>query len=898
MSKSLSFVFFMLIHETYCIGICFVNQGLEQHHQIMNFNNFTIKAQEAIQKASEITSGNQQQAIEPAHILKALLIVDENIVSYLLKKLNVNINHLTASLDTQIESFPKVSGSSIYLSNASNNVVQKAQSYLKEFKDEFVSVEHLLLGILNAGDKTAALLKDQGVNEQDLKKAIAELRGNNRVTNQNAEATYHALTKYARNLNEYAESGKLDPVIGRDEEIRRVIQILSRRTKNNPILVGEPGVGKTSIAEGIAHRIIHGDVPENLKTKTVFSLDMGSLIAGAKYKGEFEERLKSVVKEVTDSDGQIILFIDEIHTLVGAGGGEGAMDAANILKPALARGELRAIGATTLNEYQKYFEKDKALERRFQIVNVGEPDTQDAISILRGLKERYETHHKVRILDSAIIAAVELSQRYISDRFLPDKAIDLMDEAASKLRLEMDSVPVAVDELDRKIMQLEIEREAIKRENDEKKVEELSREISNLSGERDSLRAVWQEEKSLVDTVNQLSEEIEDYKLEADQAERAGDYGKVAEIRYGRIKEAQSEMEKLKATLEEKQSGDRMLKEEVTADDIADVVARWTGIPVSKMIQSEREKLLNLEAELHKRVAGQSEAIEAISDAIRRSRAGLSDMRRPIGSFIFLGTTGVGKTELAKALAEFLFNDEHSMVRIDMSEYQERHSVSRLIGAPPGYVGYDEGGQLTEAVRRHPYSVVLLDEIEKAHPDVFNILLQVLDDGHLTDNKGRTVNFKNTIIIMTSNIGSHLIQENFEKLSESNRNEVIAKTKNDVFELLKSTIRPEFLNRIDEIIMFTPLTRDEIGEIVRLQFHGLQEQLSEMGITLDASEEALDWLAQLGYDPQFGARPLKRVIQKRVLNELSKELLSGKIEKDSKITLDVFDNKFVFLNKE
>lgn len=863
----------------------------------MNFNNFTIKAQEAIQKASEITSGNQQQAIEPAHILKALLIVDENVISFLLKKLNVNINHLTESLDKQIELYPKVSGSSIYLSNASNNVIQKAQSYLKEFKDEFVSVEHLLLGILNGGDKASALLKDQGVNEKDLKTAISELRGNSRVTDQNAEATYNALNKYARNLNEYAESGKLDPVIGRDEEIRRVIQILSRRTKNNPILVGEPGVGKTSIAEGIAHRIIHGDIPENLKTKTVFSLDMGALIAGAKYKGEFEERLKSVIKEVTDSDGQIILFIDEIHTLVGAGGGEGAMDAANILKPALARGELRAIGATTLNEYQKYFEKDKALERRFQIVNVGEPDTQDAISILRGLKERYETHHKVRILDSAIIAAVELSQRYISNRFLPDKAIDLMDEAASKLRLEMDSVPVVVDELERRIMQLEIEREAIKREDDDKKVAELSREISNLSGERDSLRAVWQEEKSLVDTVNQLIESIEDYKLEADQAERAGDYGKVAEIRYGRIKEAQSEVDRLKVELEEKQASGRMLKEEVTSDDIADVVARWTGIPVSKMVQSEREKLLNLESELHKRVAGQTEAIEAISDAIRRSRAGLSDAKRPIGSFIFLGTTGVGKTELAKALAEFLFNDEHSLVRIDMSEYQERHSVSRLIGAPPGYVGYEEGGQLTEAVRRHPYSVVLLDEIEKAHPDVFNILLQVLDDGHLTDNKGRMVNFKNTIIIMTSNIGSTLIQENFEKLNEGNRNEVIAKTKNEVFELLKSTIRPEFLNRIDEIIMFTPLTREEISEIVRLQFKGLQNQLTDMGITLEASEEALDWLAQLGYDPQFGARPLKRVIQKRVLNELSKELLAGKIAKDSNITLDVFDNKFVFLNK-
>ncbi|MGK9116371.1 MULTISPECIES: ATP-dependent chaperone ClpB [Sphingobacteriaceae] len=863
----------------------------------MNLNNFTIKAQEAIQKASEIAGGNQHQAIENAHLLKALLLVDENVVSHLLKKLNVNINRLNEALDQQISGFPKVSGSNIYLSSSTNTALQKAQGYLKDFKDDFVSVEHLLLGILNAGDKTAAALKDQGVTEKDLKKAIIELRGNTRVTDQNAEATYNALNKYARNLNEFAESGKLDPVIGRDEEIRRVIQILSRRTKNNPILVGEPGVGKTAIAEGIAHRIIKGDVPENLKSKTVFSLDMGALIAGAKYKGEFEERLKAVVKEVTDSDGEIILFIDEIHTLVGAGGGEGAMDAANILKPALARGELRAIGATTLNEFQKYFEKDKALERRFQKVMVDEPDTQDAISILRGIKERYETHHKVRIKDEAIIAAVELSQRYIADRFLPDKAIDLMDEAASKLRLEMDSVPEAVDEIERKIMQLEIEREAIKRENDTHKVEELSREIANLASDRDSLRAAWQSEKSLVDNLNHHVQQIEDFKLEAEQAERAGDYGKVAEIRYGRIKQAQDELEKLKKELEEKQGTGRMLKEEVTAEDIADVVSRWTGIPVSKMVQSEREKLLHLEEELHKRVAGQSEAIEAISDAIRRSRAGLSDKRRPIGSFIFLGTTGVGKTELAKALAEFLFNDEHSMVRIDMSEYQERHAVSRLIGAPPGYVGYDEGGQLTEAIRRRPYSVVLLDEIEKAHPDVFNILLQVLDDGHLTDNKGRVVNFKNTIIIMTSNIGSHLIQENFSELNEINRDEIIAKTKNEVFELLKKSIRPEFLNRIDEVIMFTPLNRDEIGEIVRLQFNGVQRQLAEMGIQLEASDEALDWLAQLGYDPQFGARPLKRVIQKRILNELSKEILAGKIDKDSKIKLDMFDHKFVFLQE-
>ncbi len=862
----------------------------------MNFNNYTIKAQEAIQKASEIALGHQHQAIEPAHILKALLIVDENVINHLLKKLNVNINRLSDSLDEQINTFPKVSGSNIYLSNNTNTLLQKAQSYLKEFKDEFVSVEHLLLAFVQSSDKAARLLKDQGVNEKDLKKAIVELRGNSRVTDQNAEATFNALNKYARNLNEFAESGKLDPVIGRDEEIRRVMQILSRRTKNNPILVGEPGVGKTAIAEGIAHRIIKGDVPENLKSKTVFSLDMGALIAGAKYKGEFEERLKSVVKEVADSDGEIVLFIDEIHTLVGAGGGEGAMDAANILKPALARGELRAIGATTLNEYQKYFEKDKALERRFQVVMVEEPDTQDAISILRGLKERYETHHRVRIMDNAIIAAVELSQRYISDRFLPDKAIDLMDEAASKLRMEMDSVPEVVDEIERRIMQLEIEREAIKREKDEKKVEELSREISSLTGERDSIRAAWQSEKSLVDQINQEMQKKEDYKLEAEQAERAGDYGKVAEIRYGRIKESEETVIRLKKELEEYQSSNRMLKEEVTAEDIAGVVSRWTGIPVTRMVESEREKLLKLEEQLGKRVAGQSEAIGAISDAIRRSRAGLSDKRKPIGSFIFLGTTGVGKTELAKALADFLFNDERMMIRIDMSEYQERHSVSRLIGAPPGYVGYDEGGQLTEAVRRHPYSVVLLDEIEKAHPDVFNILLQVLDDGHLTDNKGRVVNFKNTIIIMTSNIGSHLIQENFAELNEFNREEILAKTNNEVFELLKKSLRPEFLNRIDEVIMFTPLSRDELSEIVTLQFHQLQEQLKEMDIDLDASPEALDWLGQLGYDPQFGARPLKRVIQKRILNELSKEILAGKVSKDSHIKLDVFDNKFVFLN--
>ena len=864
----------------------------------MNFNNYTIKAQEAVQKASDIAGGNQQQAIETSHLLKGLLLVDENVISYLLKKLNVNLNRLNETLDAQIQSFPKVTGSNIYLSADANSALQKAQSFLKEFKDEFVSVEHILMGILAVNNKTSIALKEFGVTEKDLKKAIISLRGNNKVTDQNAEATYNALNKYARNLNEYAESGKLDPVIGRDEEIRRVIQILSRRTKNNPILVGEPGVGKTAIAEGIAFRIIKGDVPESLKSKTVYSLDMGALIAGAKYKGEFEERLKAVIKEVTQADGEIILFIDEIHTLVGAGGGEGAMDAANILKPALARGELRAIGATTLNEYQKYFEKDKALERRFQMVLVGEPDTADAISILRGLKERYETHHKVRIKDEAIIAAVEMSQRYIADRFLPDKAIDLMDEAASKLRLEMDSVPEVVDELERRIMQLEIEREAIKREKDSRKVEELSEEIANLSAERDSLRAKWQGEKDLVDGVNQKVEQIENYKLEAEQAERAGDYGKVAELRYGTIVKAQQEVEELKAALLNNQGDSRMLKEEVTADDIAGVVSRWTGIPVSKMIQSEREKLLNLEGELHKRVAGQEEAIEAISDAIRRSRAGLQDKRRPIGSFIFLGTTGVGKTELAKALAEYLFNDENALIRIDMSEYQERHAVSRLIGAPPGYVGYDEGGQLTEAVRRKPYSVVLLDEIEKAHPDVFNILLQVLDDGRLTDNKGRVVNFKNTIIIMTSNIGSNLIQENFQELDNSDREEVIAKTKNQLFNLLKQTIRPEFLNRIDEIIMFTPLTRDEITEIVRLQFKQVQQTLADMGVTINASEEALDWLAQLGYDPQFGARPLKRVIQKRILNELSKQILTGKVDKESRIKLDMFDNNFVFLNEK
>src|ERR1700742_601276 len=863
----------------------------------MNFNNFTIKAQEAVQKASEITTGNQQQAIEPAHLLKGLLLVDENVISYLLKKLNVNLNRLNDTLDEQIASFPKVSGSNVYLSSNANSALQKAASYLKEFKDEFVSVEHVLLGILSVSDKTSSALKDYGVNEKDLKKAITGLRGDNKVTDQNAEATYNALNKYARNLNEYAESGKLDPVIGRDEEIRRVIQILSRRTKNNPILVGEPGVGKTAIAEGIAFRIIKGDVPENLKTKTVYSLDMGALIAGAKYKGEFEERLKAVIKEVTQADGEIILFIDEIHTLVGAGGGEGAMDAANILKPALARGELRAIGATTLNEYQKYFEKDKALERRFQMVLVDEPDTADAISILRGLKERYETHHKVRIKDEAIIAAVEMSQRYISDRFLPDKAIDLMDEAASKLRLEMDSVPEVVDELERRIMQLEIEREAIKREKDDKKVKELGEEIANLSAERDSLRAKWQGEKDLVDGINLKVEQIENYKLEAEQAERAGDYGKVAELRYGTIVKAQQEVEDLKAALANNADDSRMLKEEVTAEDIAGVVSRWTGIPVSKMIQSEREKLLHLEDELHKRVAGQEEAIEAISDAIRRSRAGLQDKRKPIGSFIFLGTTGVGKTELAKALAEYLFNDEAALIRIDMSEYQERHAVSRLIGAPPGYVGYDEGGQLTEAVRRKPYSVVLLDEIEKAHPDVFNILLQVLDDGRLTDNKGRVVNFKNTIIIMTSNMGSHIIQANFENVTEKNREDVMETTRREVVDLLRQTIRPEFLNRIDEIILFQPLLKTEIMGIIRIQLENLRRMVAKNGMNLQFSEYALDYLAENGFDPQFGARPLKRLIQKEIVNQLSKRILAGDVDKNVPVLVDVFDGVVVFRNE-
>lgn len=863
----------------------------------MNLNNFTIKSQEAVQQAVQIATENGQQAIETGHIMKGILEVDENVTPFILKKLNVNTPMFTAALDKIIQSYPKVSGGQNVLSNSANQALTKANTYLKEFGDEFVSIEHILLGLLATKDTISQLLKDNGVTEKDLKAAITNLRKGSKVTSQTAEDTYNALNKYAINLNEQARKGKLDPVIGRDEEIRRVLQILSRRTKNNPILVGEPGVGKTAIAEGLAHRIINGDVPENLKTKQIYSLDMGALIAGAKYKGEFEERLKSVVKEVIGADGEIILFIDEIHTLVGAGGGEGAMDAANILKPALARGELRAIGATTLNEFQKYFEKDKALERRFQKVMVDEPSAEDAISILRGIKEKYETHHKVRIKDEAIISAVELSQRYINDRFLPDKAIDLVDEAASKLRMQINSMPIELDNLERKIRQLEIEREAIKRENDTKKLEELNKEIAELADQRSDLKAKWQSEKEVVEGIQKVKEQIENLKFEAEQAERSGDYGKVAEIRYGRIKEAEAQLKSYESKLAEmQQNGSQLIKEEVDSEDIAGVISVWTGIPVNRMLQSEREKLLHLEDELHKRVVGQDEAIEAISDAIRRSRAGLQDVKRPIGSFIFLGTTGVGKTELAKALAEFLFNNENSMTRIDMSEYQERHAVSRLVGAPPGYVGYDEGGQLTEAVRRKPYSVVLLDEIEKAHPDVFNILLQVLDDGRLTDNKGRVVNFKNTIIIMTSNMGSHLIQENFEGMNENNKDEIIAKTKVEVFELLKKNIRPEFLNRIDETIMFTPLNRDDVHRIVEMQFNSISKTLEESDIHLTATPEAIDWLAQLGFDPQFGARPVKRVIQKRVLNELSKQILAGKVHKGTEIVMDLFNSEFVFRN--
>ncbi|RKS02786.1 MULTISPECIES: ATP-dependent chaperone ClpB [unclassified Flavobacterium] len=862
----------------------------------MNINNLTIKSQEAIQQAQQIAQSFGHQQIENEHLVKGILEVDENVTPFILKKLNVNVDLFKKILDSTLQSFPKVSGGDIMLSREANTALNEANIIAKKMNDEYVSIEHLLLAIFKSKSKVAQILKDQGVTEKGLEAAIAEIRKGERVTSASAEETYNALNKYAKNLNELARNGKLDPVIGRDEEIRRVLQILTRRTKNNPMLVGEPGVGKTAIAEGLAHRIVDGDVPENLKDKIVYSLDMGALIAGAKYKGEFEERLKSVVKEVTSAEGDIVLFIDEIHTLVGAGGGEGAMDAANILKPALARGELRAIGATTLDEYQKYFEKDKALERRFQKVMVDEPDTESAISILRGIKEKYETHHKVRIKDDAIIAAVELSQRYITNRFLPDKAIDLMDEAASKLRMEINSKPEELDVLDRKIMQLEIEIEAIKRENDETKLKGLGMDLANLKEERNEIFTKWKSEKDVVDNIQAVKQEIEDFKLEAERAERDGDYGKVAEIRYGKIKDAQERLDALQTQLAENQAGTSLIKEEVTREDIAEVVAKWTGVPVTKMLQGEREKLLRLEDELHHRVVGQEEAIEAISDAVRRSRAGLQDMKKPIGTFLFLGTTGVGKTELAKALAEYLFDDENAMTRIDMSEYQERHSVSRLVGAPPGYVGYDEGGQLTEAVRRKPYSVILLDEIEKAHPDTFNILLQVLDEGRLTDNKGRLADFKNTIIIMTSNMGSAIIQEKFENLKGGIEAATEA-AKTEVLGLLKQTVRPEFINRIDEIVMFTPLTAANIKQIVGLQLQSVTKMLAQQNITMDATPEAIAYLAEKGYDPQFGARPVKRVIQREVLNQLSKEILAGKVTTDSIILLDSFDGQLVFRNQ-
>lgn len=862
----------------------------------MNFNNFTIKSQEAIQQAQVIAQAYQHQSIETGHLLKGILQAAENTTVFLLKKLGVNPAIFQQTLNSIIDSYPKVSGGEQYLSAESSKVLQKSESTAKQMNDQYVSVEHILLALMEVKSTISTFLKDNGFNKNELEKAIQELRKGAKADSQTAEDKFNSLNRFAINLNERAREGKLDPVIGRDDEIRRILQILTRRTKNNPILIGEPGTGKTAIAEGIAHRIVRGDIPENLKSKQLYSLDMGALIAGAKYKGEFEERLKAVVNEVIHAEGEIILFIDEIHTLVGAGKGEGAMDAANILKPALARGDLRAIGATTLNEYQKYFEKDKALERRFQQVMVDEPDVLSTISILRGLKDRYENHHKVRIKDEAIIASVELSQRYISDRFLPDKAIDLMDEAASKLRLEMNSVPEELDEVERRIKQLEIEREAIKREKDETKLSKLNEEIANLKDEQSKLRAQWQSEKSLIDGLQQNKILIEEFKLEAEQAERAGDFGRVAEIRYGRIKEAEEEIERFKNELNNLKA-DSMIKEEVDAEDISEVVSRWTGIPVSKMMQSEREKLLNLEDELHQRVVGQNEAIHAIADAVRRSRAGLQDEKRPIGSFIFLGTTGIGKTELAKALAEYLFDNENMMTRIDMSEYQEKFSVTRLIGSPPGYVGYDEGGQLTEAVRRKPYSVVLFDEIEKAHPEVFNVLLQVLDDGHLTDNKGRHVNFKNTIIIMTSNLGSHLIQEKLEKMNESNKAEIYEQTRLEVFDLLKRSIRPEFLNRIDEMIMFTPLSRKDIEQIGQLQFYLIAKRLEAQNVQIEVTEQAINWLATIGYDPQHGARPVKRVIQKYVLNELSKEILSGKIQKDSTILVTIENDELKFLNK-
>ena len=862
----------------------------------MNLNNFTIKAQEAVQQAVQLATQNGQQAIEAVHLLKGVIMTGESVTNFIFQKLGVNIQNLNRVLDAQISSLPKVSGGEPYLSSEANTVLQKAIGYSSKMGDQYVSLEPIILALFTEKSTASQILKDAGMTENELRQAIEELRKGNKVTSQSAEDTYDALGKYAINLNERARSGKLDPVIGRDDEIRRVLQILSRRTKNNPILIGEPGVGKTAIAEGLAHRIVRGDVPENLKSKQIFSLDMGALVAGAKYKGEFEERLKAVVGEVTKSDGEIILFIDEIHTLVGAGKGEGAMDAANILKPALARGELRSIGATTLDEYQKYFEKDKALERRFQIVMVDEPNELDAISILRGLKEKYENHHKVRIKDDAIIAAVELSSRYITDRFLPDKAIDLMDEAAARLRLQIDSVPESLDEVSRRIKQLEIEREAIKRENDKGKLEQLNKEIADLKDEETKQKAQWQSEKEQINKIQQNKIDIENLKFEADKAEREGDYGKVAEIRYGKIKQKEEEIREVQEKLKTMQGASAMIKEEVDSEDIADVVSRWTGIPVSKMMQSEKEKLLHLESELHTRVIGQEEAISAIADAVRRSRAGLQDPKRPIGSFIFLGTTGVGKTELAKALAEYLFDDENMMTRIDMSEYQEKFSATRLIGAPPGYVGYDEGGQLTEAIRRKPYSVVLFDEIEKAHPDVFNILLQVLDDGRLTDNKGRVVNFKNTIIIMTSNMGSSLIRENFEKMTPETHDQVVDETKVQVLELLKKTIRPEFLNRIDDIIMFTPLNEEEIRKIVTVQLNSVKKMLAQNGIALEFTDAALAFISDKGFDPQFGARPVKRVIQKYVLNELSKELLGGKINKDRPITIDSNGAGLVFKN--
>lgn len=862
----------------------------------MNFNNFTIKSQEAVQEAINLAQSRGQQAIETPHVLHGVIKVGENVTNFIFQKLGMNAQQVSLILDKQTESYPKVQGGEPYLSRETNDVFQKATQYSKEMGDEYVSLEHLLLALLTVNSTVSTILKDAGMTEKELRLAITELRKGEKVTSQSSEDTYQSLSKYAINLNEAARSGKLDPVIGRDEEIRRVLQILSRRTKNNPILIGEPGTGKTAIVEGLAHRILRGDVPENLKNKQVYSLDMGALVAGAKYKGEFEERLKSVINEVVKSDGNIILFIDEIHTLVGAGKGEGAMDAANILKPALARGELRSIGATTLDEYQKYFEKDKALQRRFQVVQVDEPDILSSISILRGLKERYENHHKVRIQDNAIIAAVELSSRYISDRFLPDKAIDLMDEAAAKLRMEVDSVPEELDEISRKIKQLEIEREAIKREKDKDKLQLLNKEIAELKENESSLKAKWQSEKALVNKIQQNKIDIENLKFEADKAEREGDYGKVAEIRYGKLQALNAEIETYKKELHEMQGSSAMIKEEVDAEDIADVVSRWTGIPVSKMMQSEKDKLLHLEDELHKRVVGQEEAIEAVSDAVRRSRAGLQDPKRPIGSFIFLGTTGVGKTELAKALAEFLFDDETMMTRIDMSEYQEKHSVSRMVGAPPGYVGYDEGGQLTEAIRRKPYSVILFDEIEKAHPDVFNILLQVLDDGRLTDNKGRVVNFKNTIIIMTSNMGSAYIQAQAEKMNASNKESIIEETKQQVLQMLKQNIRPEFLNRIDETIMFLPLTEKEIKQIVTLQIKGVQKMLATNGVDLQMTEAAVSFIAAAGYDPEYGARPVKRAIQRYLLNDLSKQLLAQAVDRSKPIIVDASGDKLVFKN--